>query len=187
MGNIKKVILTFVVFLLILTPSISALNIYNIKYEKENDSRIIKKYEEIDNKKIFNPSVSRLLVKQKEAKANADTGQKLKRNKTPFMVLISLLIVLVLIMFTKILIRFDKISNKNEKLFWNILLLIFFLFSGVTGLILVFESNASILEETGLNFTQLHTITSFFFFWISGYHILWHLTYYSRNVRCLFK
>jgi hypothetical protein len=44
-----------------------------------------------------------------------------------------------------------------------------------------------ILIELGHNLTQLHNISSLFFMWISGYHIIWHTKYYLKSMKNLLK
>ena len=81
-------------------------------------------------------------------------------------------------------VREKIISKIKEKLFWNILLLVFFIPSAVTGIIILSLKDLPFLIEYGTTFSQLHNISSLFFMWISAYHIIWHTSYY---VKCLKK
>jgi len=67
------------------------------------------------------------------------------------------------------------------------MLLVVFLPSAVTGVILVLMPTVPALRDISVNFINLHSMTSFFFMWISGYHILWHTRYYMRSVASLKK
>ena len=89
--------------------------------------------------------------------------------------------------FLEIVKKIKKLSNLNEKIIWNLLLLIFFLPSGITGIILILITSIPFLREIRLNFIQLHNINSFFFLWTSAYHIIWHTGYYTNGIKKLLK
>lgn len=108
-------------------------------------------------------------------------------NKFPIMLLVSLLLIIVLIILFRYLTKINKLSKIKEKIIWNILLLIFFLPSALTGVILLLSTNLGILRELGLIFLQIHDVTSLFFMWISAYHIVWHTQYYTKCVKNLVK
>ncbi|MCK4366129.1 MAG: hypothetical protein KAW45_08760, partial [Thermoplasmatales archaeon] len=128
---------------------------------------------------------------EKSPGGNAESKTSSQQNKNskrfPILLLISLVIVVVLILGLKLLVSLKKLSNTKEKLILNLLLLIFFIPSALTGILLLLMTNMEILRDFGSNFTQLHNISSLFFMWISGYHIIWHTNYYLKNLKNLLK
>ena len=85
------------------------------------------------------------------------------------------------------------LSKKNKKLkfkiriLWNIALLIVFIPSAITGILIILFPNFPVLLTLDANFIKLHTISSFFFMWISAYHIIWHTSYYVKSAKNLMK
>jgi hypothetical protein len=125
---------------------------------------------------------------QEEPSESGVAAQKVDNSsKFPIMLIISLLITLVLIGFLKLFIRSKKLTSSKEKIFLNILLLIFFIPSAITGVILLLMTNMGILREFGQGFTLWHNISSLFFMWITAYHIIWHTKYYIKGVKSLFR
>jgi len=123
---------------------------------------------------------------KEEAQSNNSIIQKQEnQSKFPIMLIISFVIIVILIIILKILVNKKKLTNAKEKIVLNILLLIFFVPSAITGTVLLLMSNMDILRELGQNSTQIHNITSLFFMWISGYHIIWHTKYYVKGIRNL--
>jgi hypothetical protein len=101
--------------------------------------------------------------------------------------IVSFVVVLVAILLLRLLVRRSWLSKVQEKLLWNLVLLVVFLPSALTGVILVLMPTVPELRDISANFINLHSVTSFFFMWISGYHILWHTRYYMRSVAGLKK
>lgn len=116
---------------------------------------------------------------------NAILNKQKNQSKFPIMLIISFVIIVFLIMILKILVNKKKLTNAKEKIILNILLFIFFVPSAITGVVLLLMSNMDILRELGQSSTQIHNITSLFFMWISGYHIIWHTKYYVKGIRNL--
>jgi len=122
---------------------------------------------------------------------NEDTlsGTKLQNQKGstkfPIMLIFSLVIILTVFLILRMLVNKKILTNAKEKIIWNILLLIFFIPSAITGVLLLLMSNMDFLRELGQSFTQIHDISSLFFMWISGYHIIWHTKYYVKGIRNL--
>jgi len=86
---------------------------------------------------------------------------------------------------TKVAVAKKIISTVKSKIIWNIFLLIFFLLSAVTGVMLVlFAAFPSFRID--INLIQLHSLTSFVFMWITAYHILTQRKYYARGIKLLF-
>jgi len=101
--------------------------------------------------------------------------------------MLTLLIVIGGIALTKFAVRKHMISRAKSKIIWNIFLLIFFLFSAITGIMLILFTTFPSLRDIGIDFIQLHIVTSFLFMWISGYHVLAHTKYYIRGMKSLFS
>lgn len=124
--------------------------------------------------------------KEEKAQSNNSIIQKQEnQSKFPIMLIISFVIIVLLIIILKILVNKKIITSAKEKIVLNILLLIFFVPSAITGTVLLLMSNMDIFRELGQNSTQIHNITSLFFMWISGYHIIWHTKYYVKGIRNL--
>lgn len=88
---------------------------------------------------------------------------------------------------TKFAVKANRISSRKSKIIWNIFLLVFFILSALTGIILILFTTFPSLKTMGIDFIQLHTITSFLFMWISGYHVLTHARYYGGGMKSLFS
>ncbi len=115
------------------------------------------------------------------------TEKSILTNKNIIILITSFLITALGIITTKILTKKQLLSTMKEKILWNILLLIFFMPSAITGVLLILMVDFPPLREISINFIELHSYTSFFFMWISGYHILWHTTYYIKGMKKVFK
>jgi len=90
---------------------------------------------------------------------------------------------------TKVSVAKKIISPAKSKIIWNIFLLIFFLLSAITGVMLVLFMTFPSLR-IDINLIQLHSITSFVFMWITAYHILTQRKYYAKGSfinRCAFS
>jgi len=105
----------------------------------------------------------------------------------PILLIISFVITLGLVLILRLSVKKGKITNSKEKIIFNILLLIFFIPSAITSVILLLMANMRILINLGPSFTQLHNISSLFFMWVSGYHIIWHTKYYLKSMKNLVK
>ena len=119
-----------------------------------------------------------------------DDGQSLLENRSTrqaVVMILSFFITLIAIVLTRVLVKKGILSKMKEKIIWNILLLIFFLLSGTTGILFVLIQIIPSIREISLNFVNLHSITSFFFMWISGYHILRNAKYYVKGIKSLQK
>jgi hypothetical protein len=127
------------------------------------------------------------LVNNSNLESKIQNTNKIKENKNLIILVISFFIIFILFLVIKYLVKIQKLSSKKENIFWNLLLLIFFLPSALTGIILVLMVNFTILREIGFNFIELHSYTSFFFMWISGYHLTRYRKYYIKNMKNLFK
>ena len=101
--------------------------------------------------------------------------------------LISFFIILFLAIDSYFIERHNKKLRIKIRILWNIGLLIVFLPSAITGIFIIFIPNFPVLLTLDANFIKLHTISSFFFMWISSYHIIWHTSYYVKSAKKLMK
>ena len=137
------------------------------------------------NQEIENNETS--TTEEQHLSAETITEKSILTNKNIITLIASFFITISLIIITKILTKKQMLSTMKEKILWNILLLVFFMPSAITGILLTLMVDFPILREISINFIELHSYTSFFFMWISGYHILWHTTYYMKGMKKLFK
>jgi hypothetical protein len=126
-------------------------------------------------------------VTQTETNEGNSSSIKQESIRFPILLIVSLIITLILILTLKSLVKSKKISNTKEKIIFNVLLLLFFIPSAITGSLLLIITNMKILIGLGPNLTQLHNISSLFFMWISVYHIIWHTKYYLKSMKNLLK
>jgi len=106
-------------------------------------------------------------------------------NDNLIILLISLFMIVSGIFLTRYVNKHDVIPAWKTRIIWNILLLIFFLPSSISGILLVTHASFPLPQSFLQPILQIHTITSFFFMWISGFHILLHPKYYSRCTKKL--
>jgi len=78
----------------------------------------------------------------------------------------------------KLLARKLEISSCKEKKFWNIFLLISFIGSAGTGMILVFIRDYDWFRSINFNFLFWHVEFSIIMTLLGIFHALWHLKYY---------
>lgn len=191
MKNTKKLMLTILAIILTITmlsSNASAWDDCPFGYEDEPYPGSCWRYVDTNNDGICDHSQSQPSTSEGlNSEIQSQDSNSQTQNKFPIIVILSFIIVIILVILTQFLKKIGKISNMKEKILWNILLLIFFIPSGITGIILVFMPVVPALREISINFIQLHDITSFFFFWISGYHIIWHTRYYTKCAKELFK
>lgn len=107
-----------------------------------------------------------------------DGKLSLTDNKYLRQLVVSFLVVMGAIATTRLGVSGGVLSRRTEKILWNIALLIFFLPSAITG---VMPALGEFLEDA----MELHTLPSFFFMWVSAYHIIWHAKYYVVSARHL--
>lgn len=107
-----------------------------------------------------------------------DGTLSLTDNKYLRQLVVSFLVVIGAIAATRLAVRGGVLSRRTEKILWNIALLVVFLPSAITG---VMPALGEFLEDA----MELHTLTSFFFMWVSAYHIIWHAKYYVVSARHL--
>lgn len=86
----------------------------------------------------------------------------------------------ILYVITYILSKKQKIHYVTHKKLWNILLTVFFVISGLVGILLVIRINYKIDLNLPINLLKLHVETGIAMAVISVFHIFWHLTYYKN-------
>jgi len=92
---------------------------------------------------------------------------------------LEIFIISLLIYFSgKLLARKSKISLCKEKKFWNVFLLISFIGSAGTGMILVFIMDYNWFKSINFNFLFWHVEFSIVMVLLGIFHALWHLKYY---------
>ena len=97
--------------------------------------------------------------------------------------LIPISLILILLYFiTHILTKKKIISIINHRKIWNILLLISFLLSSISGIILIIKINFGIAIPLS-NMLFLHVETGIAMFVISVFHTLWHWRYFKNMFR----
>lgn len=116
-----------------------------------------------------------------------EAGKPLLENDNVLYLLISFFITLFLAIDSYFLSKKNKKLKLKIRILWNIALLIVFLPSAITGVLIILFPNFPVLLTLDANFIKLHTISSFFFMWISAYHIIWHTSYYVKSAKNLMK
>jgi len=93
------------------------------------------------------------------------------------------IIILSLYLFSYLLSKKKKISLLTHRRFWNIILLLSFLTSGLIGLILAFSIDQKLSISWYLPFLWLHVEAGIIMAIISIFHILWHLPYFTSFLK----
>jgi len=182
-------ILSILTIMMSLNPIVSAWDDCPFGYEDEPYPGTCWRYVDENNDGICDHSQSEPTeeTQDESTEGNSNSIKKHESTRFPVLLMVSFIIILFLIIILKSLVKRKKISNSKEKIIFNILMLIFFIPSAITGVLLLLITNMKILIELGQNLTQLHNISSLFFMWISGYHIIWHTKYYLKSVKNLLK
>jgi len=77
-----------------------------------------------------------------------------------------------------ILVKFKKIELRKQRRFWNIVLLVSFLISGILGLILAFMIDQKLSISWYLPMLGLHVKMGIVMAIVAIFHAWWHLRYY---------
>ncbi|MCK5475906.1 MAG: hypothetical protein KAI71_04980 [Candidatus Pacebacteria bacterium] len=102
-----------------------------------------------------------------------------KQNKMTYHLIPIFLVLILLYSVTHILSKKKIISIVNHRKIWNILLLITFLLSGISGILLVIKINFGIVVPLP-NILFLHVETGIAMFVISIFHTFWHWSYFKN-------
>jgi len=89
------------------------------------------------------------------------------------------LILTILYLFTYFLSKFKVITSFNHKKFWNVLLTLTFLASGILGILLILRINLGIIIPLPFNMLFWHVDIGIAMFVICIFHIIWHWPYYK--------
>lgn len=159
------------------------------KIEKAKAAAEKKQAEAVDNKQ--NPQPVPDEVRNSETKAPADSaviGPQPVAPETaqamPAKVLYDLIplgtISLILYLLTFFLSRIGTITKSTHRKIWNVLLLITFLVTGLLGLFLVVQLNYNLLFDWVRTLLYWHVEFGIGMAFISIFHILWHLKYFTH-------
>ena len=92
-------------------------------------------------------------------------------------------VILISYLISFLLVKNKKISPITQRRFWNIILLISFLISGLLGLILAVLIDIKISILWYQNLLSLHVKTGTVMALVSLFHLLWHLPYYLSLIK----
>jgi len=185
------IVLTIISFLILVSTNAIAWNECPAVYEGKLYPETCLRYVDTNNDGIYEHSQlesANLEAKNAFEQKKQDQIQKNisanKGNKNyVVMITISFVLVILGILVGKILVEEKIIRKPKEKLFWNILLLIFFIPSAITGILIFGSKDLTFLEGYKNTFLQLHNISSLFFMWIAVYHIIENARYYTRHLK----
>ena len=88
-------------------------------------------------------------------------------------------IIIVLYIISILLVKTKKITLFQQRRFWNFVLLITFLVSGILGLVLAISIDQKVTFVWYLPFLKLHVKFGIAMSIVSIFHLLWHLPYYK--------
>lgn len=117
----------------------------------------------------------------------AESDQSNKEHKPIYHLLPISLVLVFLYLFGYILSKRKIIKVVNHRKIWNFLLLLSFLFSGISGILLIIKINLGIVIPLPFNILFWHVETGIAMFVICIFHILWHWTYFKNMFRKLGK
>ncbi len=140
-----------------------------------NDGDHLKKNKELETKVVTDIDVSLESNTQLIGVEERNRGHKRIYHLLP----ISLVLVF-LYLFGCILSRKKIIKLVNHRRIWNCLLLLTFLFSGITGVLLIIKVNLGIIIPLPFDILFWHVETGIAMFVISIFHISWHWVYFKN-------
>jgi len=88
-------------------------------------------------------------------------------------------VVFFLYFFSLFLVKFQKITQFQHRRFWNLVLLVTFLVTGIFGLFLAFSIDQKLSLRWYLPLIWYHVEFGIIMALISLFHIIWHLPYFS--------
>ncbi len=94
-----------------------------------------------------------------------------------------LMVLIIIYIITILLVKSKKITLLTQRRFWNIVLLITFLVSGLLGLILAISIDQKINLPWYLQLLRLHVKFGIAMSIVSIFHLLWHLPYYNSILK----
>jgi hypothetical protein len=90
-----------------------------------------------------------------------------------------ILVIITIYILSIFLVKTNKITLFQQRRFWNFILLITFLISGILGLILAVSIDQKINFGWYLPFLKLHVKFGIAMSLVSIFHLFWHLPYYK--------
>lgn len=149
-----------------------ALNEENVKENIIDDSKYSEKTDEKVTGGLF-------IAEAASTQKTVSDSPSPERKSLPSYYFLEIFFITLLIYFGgKLLARKLEISLCKEKKFWNIFLLISFIGSAGTGMILVFIRDYDWFRSINFNFLFWHVEFSIVMTLLGIFHALWHLKYY---------
>ncbi len=149
-----------------------SLNEENIKENTEDDNKYFKETNEKVTGGLF-------IAEAASTQKTVSDSPSSERKSLPSYYFLEIFFITLLIYFGgKFLARKLEITLCKEKKFWNIFLLISFIGSAGTGMILVFIRDYDWFRSINFNFLFWHVEFSIVMTLLGIFHALWHLKYY---------
>jgi len=156
----------------------------NISLNEENVKENIiddNKYSEESDEKVTGGF---FVAEAASTETTASDSPSPERKSLPDYNFLEIFLVALLIYFGgKFLARKLDISSSKEKKFWNVFLLISFIGSAGTGMVLVFIRDYGWFRAINFNFLFWHVELSIVMTLLGIFHALWHLKYYLSIFR----
>lgn len=177
----KYIALSIIIFILIALSSISIYAWDNCPFGLEDDPYPgeCKRYIDTDGDGICDRSQPAPEDRNPNVVLTISDSPSPERKSLPDYNFLEIFFITMLIYFSgKFLARKLEISLCKEKKFWNVFLLISFIGSTGTGMILVFIRDYDWFRSINFNFLFWHVEFSIVMTLLGIFHALWHLKYY---------
>lgn len=177
----KYIILPTIIFILVAFSSISIYAWDNCPFGLEDDPYPgeCKRYIDTDGDGICDRSQPAPEDRNTNVVLTVSDSPSPERKSLPDYNFLEIFFITMLIYFSgKFLARKLEISLCKEKKFWNLFLLISFIGSAGTGMILVFIRDYDWFRSINFNFLFWHVEFSIVMTLLGIFHALWHLKYY---------
>lgn len=177
----KYIILSTLIFVLVALSSISIYAWNNCPFGLEDDPYPgeCKRYIDTDGDGICDRSQPAPEDRDTNVVLTISDSPSPERKSLPDYNFLEIFFITMLIYFSgKFLARKLEISLCKEKIFWNVFLLISFIGSTGTGMILVFIRDYDWFRSINFNFLFWHVEFSIVMTLLGIFHALWHLKYY---------
>lgn len=92
-------------------------------------------------------------------------------------------VIIIIYYFSILLVKTKKVSLSRQRCFWNFILLITFLVSGILGLVLAISIDQETTLAWYLPFLKLHVKFGIAMSIVSIFHLIWHLSYYKTILK----
>jgi len=124
---------------------------------------------------VIHPSLDKVVSESSQPL----TGEKEK----PYALLEISALTLFFYFLSVLLVKTNSIKKATHRKFWNVILLLTFLMSGILGLFLVVQLNYGFVMSWYMDFLELHVDFGIAMAIISIIHIVWHASYYLNLIR----